>query len=137
MNLREQKGFAGSDIIISVIILFIFVSLISTMFYNFNVSGKELERRSEAVNIAVSQIEQIKINGFSQLIDGNDISCEKKAVDGKEGYYKTITVEDYADVNTNETKQRDVVKRVKVKITYKFKNQEQNVELSTILSKES
>ena len=77
MNLREQKGFAGSDIIISVIILFIFVSLISTMFYNFNVSGKELERRSEAVNIAVSQIEQIKINGFSQLINGNDISCNK------------------------------------------------------------
>ena len=107
------------------------------MFYNFNISGKEVERRSEAVNIAVSEIEQIKINGFSQLIDGNDISCEKKAVDGKDGYYKTITVEDYADVNTNETKQRDVVKRVKVKITYKFKNQEQNVELSTILSKES
>lgn len=136
MDLREQKGFAGSDIIISVIILFIFVSLISTMFYNFNISGREVERRSEAANIAVSEIEQIKINGFSQLIN-NDISCEKVAVDGKDGYYKTITVEDYADVNTNETKQRDVVKRVKVKITYKFKNQEQNVELSTILSKES
>lgn len=135
MNLREQKGFAGSDIIISVIILFIFVSLISTMFYNFNVSGKELERRSEAVNIAVSQIEQIKINGFSQLINGNDISCNKETIEGKEGYYKTITVEDYAD--TDETKQRDVVKKVNVKITYKFKNQEQNVELSTILSKES
>lgn len=135
MNLREQKGFAGSDIIISVIILFIFVSLISTMFYNFNVSGKELERRSEAVNIAVSQIEQIKINGFSQLINGNDISCNKETIEGKEGYYKIITVEDYAD--TDETKQRDVVKKVNVKITYKFKNQEQNVELSTILSKES
>lgn len=135
MNLREQKGFAGSDIIISVIILFIFVSLISTMFYNFNVSGKELERRSGAVNIAVSQIEQIKINGFSQLINGNDISCNKETIEGKEGYYKTITVEDYAD--TDETKQRDVVKKVNVKITYKFKNQEQNVELSTILSKES
>ena len=135
MNLREQKGFAGSDIIISVIILFIFVSLISAMFYNFNISGREVERRSEAVNIAVSEIEQIKINGFSQLIDGNDISCEKKAVDGKEGYYKTITVEDYADTDT--TKQKDVVKKVNVKITYKFKNQEQNVELSTILSKEN
>ena len=105
------------------------------MFYNFNVSGKELERRSEAVNIAVSQIEQIKINGFSQLINGNDISCNKETIEGKEGYYKTITVEDYAD--TDETKQRDVVKKVNVKITYKFKNQEQNVELSTILSKES
>lgn len=134
MNLREQKGFAGSDIIISVIILFIFVSLISTMFYNFNISGREVERRSEAANIAVSEIEQIKINGFSQLIN-NDISCEKVAVDGKDGYYKTITVEDYSETDT--TKQKDVVKRVKVKITYKFKNQEQNVELSTILSKES
>ena len=134
MNLREQKGFAGSDIIISVIILFIFVSLISTMFYNFNISGKEVERRSEAVNIAVSEIEQIKINGFSQLINDN-ISCEKKAVEGKNGYYKTITVEDYADTDT--TKQKDVVKKVNVKITYKFKNQEQNVELSTILSKEN
>lgn len=134
MNLREQKGFAGSDIIISVIILFIFVSLISTMFYNFNISGKEVERRSEAVNIAVSEIEQIKINGFSQLINDN-ISCEKKAVEGKDGYYKTITVEDYADTDT--TKQKDVVKKVNVKITYKFKNQEQNVELSTILSKEN
>ena len=134
MNLREQKGFAGSDIIISVIILFIFVSLISTMFYNFNISGKEVERRSEAVNIAVSEIEQIKINGFSQLIN-DDISCEKKAVEGKNGYYKTITVEDYADTDT--TKQKDVVKKVNVKITYKFKNQEQNVELSTILSKEN
>ena len=134
MDLREQKGFAGSDIIISVIILFIFVSLISTMFYNFNISGKEVERRSEAVNIAVSEIEQIKINGFSQLIN-NDISCEKKAVDGKDGYYKTITVEDYSETDT--TKQKDVVKKVNVKITYKFKNQEQNVELSTILSKEN
>ncbi len=134
MDLREQKGFAGSDIIISVIILFIFVSLISTMFYNFNISGKEVERRSEAVNIAVSEIEQIKINGFSQLIN-DDISCEKKAVEGKNGYYKTITVEDYADTDT--TKQKDVVKKVNVKITYKFKNQEQNVELSTILSKEN
>lgn len=135
MDLREQKGFAGSDIIISVIILFIFVSLISTMFYNFNISGREVERRSEAANIAVSEIEQIKINGFSQLINGNDISCNKETIEGKEGYYKTITVEDYAD--TDETKQRDVVKKVNVKITYKFKNQEQNVELSTILSKES
>ena len=104
------------------------------MFYNFNISGKEVERRSEAVNIAVSEIEQIKINGFSQLIN-DDISCEKKAVEGKNGYYKTITVEDYADTDT--TKQKDVVKKVNVKITYKFKNQEQNVELSTILSKEN
>ena len=53
MNLREQKGFAGSDIIISVIILFIFVSLISTIFYNFNISSKEIERKSEALNMAV------------------------------------------------------------------------------------
>lgn len=134
MNLREQKGFAGSDIIIAVIILFIFVSLITTMFYNFNTSGKEVERKSEAVNIAVNEIEQIKSNSFDQLAD---IECEGQAIEGKQGYYKTITVQDYADTETGTGKERDIVKKVTVRITYNFKKQEQKVELSTILSKES
>lgn len=136
VNLREQKGFAGSDIIIAVIILFIFVSLITTMFYNFNTSSKEVERRSEAVDIAINEIEQIKSNGFGQLID-NNIQCTQEAIEGKQGYYKTIVVQDYADTEEGTGKQRDIVKKVTVTITYKFKNQEQKVELSTILSKES
>lgn len=137
MNLREQKGFAGSDIIISVIILFIFVSLISTIFYNFNISSKEIERKSEALNIAVDEIEKIKSSGFEQLINDNNISCTLEPITDKTGYYKTITVQDYADIVNDSTKQKDVVKKVTVKITYKVKNQEQNVELSTILSKEN
>ena len=35
MNLREQKGFAGSDIIISVIILFIFAAQSTKIYVHF------------------------------------------------------------------------------------------------------
>lgn len=140
MNLREQKGFAGSDIIIAVIILFIFVSLIATLFYNFNTSNKDIERKSEAVNIAVTEIEQIKNNSFDvyegiSVANGTNVIVSNEPVTGKTGYYKTIEIQDYNDIDPE--KQADVVKKVTVTITYKFKNQEQTVELETIISKES
>ena len=140
MNLREQKGFTGSDIIISVIILFIFVSLIATLFYNFSTSNKDIERKSEAVNIAVTEIEQIKNNSFEtyegiSVANGNNVRFSNEPVTGKTGYYKTIEIQDYNDIDPE--KQADVVKKVIVTITYKFKNQDQTVELATIISKES
>ena len=140
MNLREQKGFTGSDIIISVIILFIFVSLIATLFYNFSTSNKDIERKSEAVNIAVTEIEQIKNNSFEtyegiSVANGNNVRFSNEPVTGKTGYYKTIEIQDYNDIDPE--KQADVVKKVIVTITYKFKNQDQTVKLATIISKES
>ena len=140
MNLREQKGVTGSDIIIAVIILFIFVSLIATLFYNFSTSNKDIERKSEAVNIAVNEIEKIKNNSFDRyegisVANVNNVIVSNQPVTGKTGYYKTIKIQDYNDIDPE--KQADVVKKVTVTITYKFKNQDQTVELATIISKES
>lgn len=62
----------------------------------------------------------------------------EKVVDSElivEGYYKTITVQDYKDIEPSA--QADVVKKVTVKVSYMFQGKEQSVELSTILSKES
>ena len=56
--------------------------------------------------------------------------------DGKAtGFYKTVIIEDYAD--SHENKVPDLVKKVTVRIQYRFKAEEQTVELSTIFSKES
>jgi len=35
-KIRSQKGYTGIDIAISVIVIFIFVSLIAMLIYNFN-----------------------------------------------------------------------------------------------------
>lgn len=58
-------------------------------------------------------------------------------MENKEGFFKTIIVQDYADLDNNSEKISNLVKKVTVKISYMFQAKEQSVELSTILSKEN
>lgn len=141
MDLRSQKGFTGIDVSVSVIVLLIFISIIATMSYNFNTSSKEIERRSEAVNIAIKEIEEIKHQGFEQYKDkskksGNYKISDNEGVPDKQGYYKTIEVIDYTDIEGNENKSENMVKKATVEVLYNYKGQEQSVKLSTVLSKE-
>lgn len=140
MNLRSEKGFTGIDISVSVIIIFIFVSIISLLIYQINSTSKEIELKSEATYLAINEIENIKNQGFETYKDksiagGNSVVAQDEEV--QEGYYKTITIMDYTDIQGNENKTKNIVKKATVKITYIFKAKEQTVELSTILSKES
>lgn len=145
MKFYSEKGYTGVDIAISVIVIFIFVSLISFLIYRFNSSAKEVELKSEATSIAIEEIEKLKQEGFEKYDgmdkdtkedkDGN--SLENQKIENKEGFFKTLIVEDYADMDDNKKKIPNLVKKVTVKISYMFQAKEQSVELSTILSKEN
>ncbi len=126
--MKSEKGYTGIDIAISVVVLFIFVSVITTLSYSFNSSSKEVELKAEATAIAVQEIEKIK-NETMQDIKTED---EKEI---EEGFYRTITVVDYADIAEGKTS--GLVKKVTVTIQYMFKGEPQAVELSTIIAKES
>lgn len=142
---KKEDGFTGIDISIGLVILFIFINIIAILSYRYNSSAKEIQKRAEATQIAITEIEKIKNDNFTEYeglyktstTDKNGNSLVDQPVDNEQGYYKTILVEDYTDIAGNENKVKDVVKRITVKISYKFKNEEQIVELSTIISKES
>lgn len=144
-RMRSQKGYTGIDIAISVIVIFIFVSLITMLIYNFNSSADELKIKSDATYIAVNEIEKIKSLGISEFtgmdkntkVDKDGNSLINQPVEGNEGFYRTITITDYKDINTDESVMKDIVKRITVKISYMYKGKERNVELSTVLTKES
>lgn len=143
-RLRSEKGYTGIDIAISVIVIFIFVSLIAMLIYNFNSSADELKIKTDATYIAINEIEKIKGKGFNEFLgmnkntttdnDGN--SLINQPVEGNEGFYRTTTIQDYKDINTDESILEDMVKKVTVKISYMYKGKEKSVELSTVLSKE-
>ena len=115
------------------------------LIYRFNSSAKEVELKSEATSIAVEEIEKVKQDGFEKYDgmnkdtkeDKNGNSLENQKVENKEGFFKTIIVQDYADLDNNSEKISNLVKKVTVKISYMFQAKEQSVELSTILSKEN
>ena len=140
MNFRNEKGYTGIDISVAIVILFIFVSIISMMIYQMNSSSKEVQLKTDATYLAINEIENIKNQGIDEYIgksvaNGNNVITENQEVE--EGYYKTITVIDYTDIDGNQDKTKDLVKKVTVKISYMFIAKEQSVELSTVLSKES
>ena len=132
MSFKNEKGYTGIDIAISVVVLFIFVSLIAFLSYGFNSSAKEIELKAEALTLAIDEIETIKSTITMDNI--NTLSIEMQETN-TQGFYRTITVEDYADLQP--TKLRGIVKRVTVKIQYMFQTKQQTVELSTLVVKES
>ena len=141
MNFRSEKGFTGIDIAVSVVIIFIFISIIAMLSYRINSTSKEIQLKSDAIYVAINEIENAKSKGLEEfkgrsVADGNSVVVENVETE-KQGYYKTITVLDYTDLDGNADKTKDIIKKVTVKITYMYKAKEQSVELSTLLTKES
>ena len=134
MNLKNEKGATGIDITISVIVLVLFIGLIVSLMYGINKSSKDIERKTEATNYAISEIEKLKAEDFETL--------ETKQTSGyidDTPYYKTIKVIDYADLEENkgQNKEPGLVKKVTVEISYRSGKEDKKVELTTVLSKEN
>lgn len=133
VNMKSEKGYTGVDIAISVIVLFIFISLIATLSYRVNSSSNEIALKSKATQIAIEEIETIKNKTWEDMTTEDIAYRDTQEV--QQGYYRTIVVQDYHDIDP--TKNPDVVKKVTVQIEYIFKGVRQKVELSTIKAKES
>lgn len=138
MKIRSEKGFTGIDIAVSIVIMFLFISVVAMLVYQVNSTAKQIELKGNAIYFATNEIENVKIDGFEKYKGKSVENRNEKVVENElivEGYYKTITVEDYKDIEP--TAIADIVKRVTVKVSYMFQGKEQSVELSTILSKEN
>ena len=140
MKLRSEKGSTGIEIAVSVVIIFIFVSIIAILNYRISSTAKEIELKSDATYLAINEIESVKSDNFSKYNNrseknGNSIIVNNEEI--KDGYYKTISVIDYTDLPGNENKTENIVKKVTVKVSYMFKAKEQTVELSTVVTKEN
>ncbi len=139
MKIKSEKGFTGIDIAISVIVLFIFVSLIAMLIYSFNSTSREVELKSEATYLAIDEIENIKNQGFEaietiSLDNGGNPYKEEEASEA--GFYTKVIIEDYTDKEGNADKIPNLVKQVTVQISYMYKGETQIVELSTILTRD-
>ncbi len=135
MKISKENGFTGIDIAISVVVIFIFVSLIAFLIYSFNSSSKELEYKSEAINIAIQEIEQLKntIDVDSIRTKGiENVDEYESSQKVKEGYFKKVLIEDYKHIHPD--KESDIVKKVTVEVQYQFKKEPQTVALSTIIT---
>ena len=137
MNIKSEKGITNIDITVSVILITLFVSLIETIATNINSNSKNIRRKTEALNYAINEIEDVKASNFEDL-DKIYVGSEAEGNIENSGFYKKITITDYADLDKNkddDTIKRDIVKIVKVEISYKQGKDTQTVDLSTVVTK--
>ena len=156
MKFKSEKGFTGTDITVALIIILLFMSLISVIFFNITKSSKNIDRKSEATYIATNIIENIKIKKYDEIgITEGEVRLENQGGEiiysGKEknvslgndieledGYTCYIKVENYVPQATDgkDKEQNDLVKVVTVKVQYKLGGENKDVELTTTLVRE-
>lgn len=144
MLVKEERGITGIDIIISLIVITIFISLITNLIININSNKKETETKAQATTYAVDEIEKIKAQGYIQEYDNKGISQEDQIIsedisdtsNNFTGYHKKITIKDYVLIKNEPNGISNLVKELIVEISYRYKNSEKNVQISTYITKE-
>ena len=144
MFIKEEKGLTGIDISISIIIITIFIAVIGNLIVNINLNSEYIQRKTVATSHAVQEIEKIKSQGYIDTyedkgIDQEDIIEETDIEDDAGnfiGYHKKISVKDYVLIQNDNTKLPNLVKEITVEIQYKSGNKEQNIKISTYITKE-
>ena len=141
--IKEEKGFTGIDIAISLIVITIFISMIANLIANINLTAQDTNRKTIATSYAVQEIEKIKAQGYLDSYDSKGIAKEEvlkeeDIYNGSEftGYNKKIVIRDYVLVVNDTTKKSNIVKEITVNISYKVGNKEKNVKISTYVAKE-
>ena len=133
MKLKNNRGVTGIDVAISIFILIIFVSIIVGLFSNLSYTSKQIERKTTATNLAIEIIEALKVTNFSDLVSTEEDqmtiselnSFTSKNIIVPNGYKTKILIDYY----NNE----DVIKILKVEVTYESNKQEETVEIETLV----
>ena len=139
MKIKSEKGITNVDLIVSIILITLFVTIIATLMYTINTNSDSIERRAEATKYAINEIESLKAQDFASLQDTDEATNDFTNIidaDGTvTGYAKKITITDYADLEGKENAISGLVKQVTVEISYRDGDTTQTVDLSTVITK--
>lgn len=132
MNIKDNKGVTGVDVAVAIVVIIVFLSIITAMFYNVSTSSKNISRKAEATHVAVDVIEKMKQAEFGDL----EVTGETRQKLSETSiptladytvanpYDVEITVEDYKDGNA--------VKIITAYVKYKVNKKDEEVKIQTL-----
>ena len=150
MNLKNNKGYVGTDASLAILVLMIIIPTITGMIYNVNKTNNLIDKKTEALSIAINTIEtakgieieeldkdkviqEMKDNLYSEI----DVEDEVVTLTQNENTYQIVlSIEDYANTEEGQAKyaEQDKVKIVTAIVKFMSGKQENNIELNTVIS---
>ncbi len=131
---KSNKGFTEADIVIALVIIVLFAGIVVTGIYNIYLIETQISYGAEATQYIISALE------YSDKINYEEVtkaSIEKylENIDLPGEYTKEVVVTNYNEEEQNKDKQ-NIIKKVKVAITYNIHGQEEKIEITKLKIKE-
>lgn len=133
----SNKGFTTADLVVGIIIIILFISIITTSFYNYYISIQSKNRKAFATNIIIDVIENVEMMNYDDItIDSINDVINNVTTEGNisSGYTVTATLQKYNETEGNENKQ-DIIKILNVKVEYTVNNKQENIEIKRLILK--
>lgn len=133
----DNKGVTTADLVVAIIIIIMFVSIITTAFYNYYESIQSKNRKTIATNALIDVIENVEMLNYDDVTTeavNNVITTLTKDGSIQSGYTLTATLQNYNETQGN-TDKLDLVKILNVKVEYSIGNKKENIEMKTLITK--
>lgn len=131
----NEKGATGLDLATGMMIFILFTSTIFTLYLQIYKQSSLVKIHEDIMGYIIAICEDIDMEDYEST---EDLETYKDEVTQRvhlptDKYTLSLSKEKYADINTSA---EDLVKRIKIKVTYNFDNQEREIQISKIKVKE-
>lgn len=114
---KNNRGFTQADIVIAVVAIIVFTSVILALMYNVKLENTKLKGKILASIYLTETLENVGIADYDSVTEENKEQLTPEMTDV---FDSKVSVSKIIDEDT--TKTEDIIKKVKVTITYKIGN---------------
>ena len=116
LKIKNSKGFTGTDIVLSIILVIIFTSIILSLMYNVKMENDKIKLKTITNIYLMETLENIGIASYEEITNEN---INLFPAEMSDSFGKTINVQ---QLNLEDPTKEDIIKKVKVTISYTIKD---------------
>lgn len=131
LNITSNKGFTMADVVIALIIFTIFTGTIGSFMYSSYKMNLQTKMSGSAVNYAMEILEDIDKIAYEEVTNGMENTYIQK-YDIPSGFRLSIQVSNYKEGDGAQ----DIIKKVKLTISYEFAKNSQDIVIERMKIKE-
>lgn len=131
LNLKSEKGFTMTDLVVAIMIFSIFTGIIGTLMFSSFKTNLQTEMADIAGNYAIQILEDIDKITYDEVKNEMENKYKSK-FKIPEGFDLNIEVSNYNEGNNKE----DLIKKVKLTITYKLGEKSEKIVFNRLKVKE-
>lgn len=131
INLRSDSGFTMTDLAAAILIFGIFTGIIGTLMYSSYKINLQTKMAVAAGNYAIQILEDIDKISYEEVTNGMEAGYKSKFLI-PEGFDVTIEVSNYNEGTIKE----DLIKKIRLVITYEFAGDSEKIQINRLKIKE-